>query len=1152
MRYFILTLFFIFFVPSLQAQKPGDTIRIKAMDYSSIARDTLVEFPDNDDLTFEKILLKYSMRCKDGLVSTPANRNLGCGEWDYSCNTYLVDSSKIETVPSFVASHAITNYTESIFPYKSTPVYNYLRGIQSDVGVVSTNNEVQGIIGAGTDEVDRTLSTANIAGKSQYIYTATELTAAGLAAGEIDGVALNVLSGAGEARYMRIKIKHTSQDVMSGVVEQDDFTEVYYKNTIFQAENLNRFQFHNPFIWDGTSNILVEFSFTNIDGDALSSTIVEGEVMTTDMGISSTNEQEIILTNNGYVQCTDFKGISGSQNRTIEAWIKTTDGSNGEIASWGINVTGKKWVFRLTNGRLRLEVHGGGTESSSAVDDGEWHHVACVLNGNNLGGIEFYIDGVLDVNQTVGTTAIDTDTEISTNVRISRGVNNRYLDAIVDDVRIWDTNLNEETIDRWKNLKIDETHPNYSSLQLNYEFSESGNEIIDNSVNGRNAALIGKEYKVGHLNGSTLFKDFILTKHRPNMSFFQGDYDTEITTVEVDQPIEKELHHFVVTRTIEQTNPDVAMDDLILDSSPVQYWTLDEKIYDELTGELIAENTLDADGEIVITDLEYDRRFPFYNELVSFVTPYGIGLDFGLDGKSWYMDMSDYVSILKGDRRLVMTLGGQRQEEMDLEFLFIVGTPPRDVIQYDQLWQGTNRIGSARISQILDDTKLAPVTVDLNVDGSEFILKSSITGHGAEGEFHQNGGTIFHKIFVDQEEIYTWDVTQECSENPIYPQGGTWVYDRQGWCPGEESLLTANELTSLWTPGSSMEIDYSTSNPSNPGGDYRYHLAHQLVGYSDANFQLDAALVGVMAPNNTAEFTRIGNVCANPTVVIRNTGATDLTKLTIKYWMNDSQSPQVYEWTGDLEFMEEEVVEIPSTAELWYDIIGENNIFHAEVSSPNDGEDQYSFNNSYRSTFDIPAVFPSEMSVEVKTNNFSNENSYQLLDSDGNIVGSNSLPLANTTFTDDYSLTVDGCYKLVIVDSGGDGLQWWANPTQGSGFARIRNGSGEVIETFESDFGGRFEYSFNTNFVISAEEIEFLTSIKVYPNPTSDYVNLEADDISEATFYVTDMMGKAIPLSIILQSDKAVSFDVANLNAGVYLIVVQKGDVLTTRKLIKE
>ena len=349
-------------------------------------------------------------------------------------------------------------------------------------------------------------------------------------------------ANSGEAKYLKIRAKHSTKTELNGLIDFDGFTEVYYQNTTLAANQANRFNFYTPFVWDGSSNILVEFNFTNIDATTLSETVVEGETTALNMGLSSTNEQEIILTNNAYIECDEFMGITGSQNRTVEAWIKTTDGTNGEICSWGTNITGRKWVYRLTNGKLRVEVHGGGTESTTTVDDGEWHHVVCVLDGDNVGDIKFYIDGVLDPNSVVGNTAMNTQ---ATAVRISRGVNNRYLDATIDDVRIWDTNLSEATINGWKNLKIDDSHPNYANLILNYQFDESGNQIIDGSVNSRNATLIGNEYKVANLNGSTLFKDFIKAEQRPNVTFHQGDYVTQVNTTVTDLPIIKQPQHFV-------------------------------------------------------------------------------------------------------------------------------------------------------------------------------------------------------------------------------------------------------------------------------------------------------------------------------------------------------------------------------------------------------------------------------------------------------------------------------------------------------------------------------------------------------------------------------------------------------------------------------
>ena len=103
------------------AQSIGDTIVVQALNYNSTSRDTMVQFPDDASLTFEKIIMKYSMRCKDGLVSSGSNTNLGCGEWDYSCNTNITDSSRIDSVNATTPSHLISGFAGTTYNYVTAP-----------------------------------------------------------------------------------------------------------------------------------------------------------------------------------------------------------------------------------------------------------------------------------------------------------------------------------------------------------------------------------------------------------------------------------------------------------------------------------------------------------------------------------------------------------------------------------------------------------------------------------------------------------------------------------------------------------------------------------------------------------------------------------------------------------------------------------------------------------------------------------------------------------------------------------------------------------------------------------------------------------------------------------------------------------------------
>lgn len=1144
-----LLLLAVFFAVSLQAQAIGDTIKVKAFNYDSTTRDTLVAFPTNPSTTYEKILLKYSMRCKDGLVSTSANRNLGCGEWDYSNNTYIVDPSKTYDVDKTVPSHFISNFTGTTFPYKSTPVYNYYRGSQSNVQITSTNNEIIATVGSGTNPLNKAINSTNLAGKSQYLFTAAELSAAGLTAGEIKGLSFNILQNAGEAKYLKIKLKQTTKTALNGVIDLSGLSEVFYQNTTFTPNQLKRFQFHTPFMWDGTSNLLVEFSFSNVGAASMNATTVESSTTGFTSALNAVNENDFLFANNNYVESDTYKGVSGGQSRTIEAWLKTSSGI-GEIASWGRDATGEKWVWRLANGQLRVEINGAGVVGTAFVNDGQWHHVAVVLSGPTLANISYYVDGVLDPLSATSSTAINTNTTHagSSNVRISKGINNRYLDGLVDDVRIWDTNLSPTTINEWKNLKLNSSHPNYANLKLNYLFNETGSIINDSSPSLNNASVLGNEFRTSHTDGSTLFKNFEANSERPNIKFYKGDYVNNITTTVTDRPVAKGLQHFMIAKSIVSQQP-LGITDLINETAPQEIWSLDENIFDETTGSLIVQNTVPQDGVINITDLPYVQRAPYYNQLVSFVTPYGIGLDLGMEGKSWLMDVTDYQTILKGNKEILMTLGGQWQEDMDLEFWFIVGTPPHNLVQYDQLWQGTNNMGSASIAQIQNDTKLEPKSVALSAAATSFKMKSSITGHGAQGEFQQNGGQIYHKLSINNVEQYNWTISQYCGRNPIYPQGGTWIYDRQGWCPGEETLLKEHDLTPNVTPGSTVIIDYSTSAAPVSTGAYNYHVAHQLVGYGAPNHTLDAAVVDIIAPNNMALYTRVGKICGNPIIKIKNTGSTNITSLTINYWMNGASTPQTYNWTGNLAFLQTEDVELPSSASLWMDALATNNKFHVSIVNPNNGTDQYAHNNTYTSNFELPEVLPDTFVLEIKTNNYAYQNSYKIIDVAGNIVYSDALAANNTVYQQTVLNT--GCLKLEILDSGNDGLSWWANTAQGNGYAVIKSTTGTVLKTFNPDFGGIYSYSFTNNTFLSTEELGFVTNLEVYPNPVTDKVFVKSNQsMADTKIALYNAAGQRFPLKTNQENSNTITFDVSRFTTGMYIVEIVNKNIKTTRKLI--
>ena len=144
-----------------------------------------------------------------------------------------------------------------------------------------------------------------------------------------------------------------------------------------------------------------------------------------------------------------------------------------------------------------------------------------------------------------------------------------------------------------------------------------------------------------------------------------------------------------------------------------------------------------------------------------------------------------------------------------------------------------------------------------------------ITGHGQEGEFIPR----MHHVTVDDTR-YEWQVYKICSTNPLYPQGGTWVYDRSGWCPGAPPLETEYDLTNILAGHDSALFDYGVDLSGQAGGDSRYDPSNQVVSYGPPNFTVNAGIVGIERPSDRIAFGRINPACDLPIVVTcRNNGS---------------------------------------------------------------------------------------------------------------------------------------------------------------------------------------------------------------------------------------------------------------------------------------
>lgn len=1157
-KYFTLIVSFLF-VATSYAQNPGDTIVVQTFDYSMTYgsgpwsggdRDTIAHFPNDPNLTFEKIIMSYNMRCKDDVMNTSGGNGIGCGEWDYSCNTYIHDSTRIDSILKLQASHSISNFSGSTYNYSTSPIYNYTQYIQNNLTVTSTISENSAAIGAGMDSLSFVLDTDKKAHKSQFLYKATELYALGFTNDTINAMSLNVLSGSSYANFLSIKIKNTTDTILNASTPHTSaFTEVYNANTTLNS-GVNKFYFTNPFVWDSTSNLIVEFSFTN--SVSSNPTLIEGEQTNEDLSLFSSDANHITVNSSESIDIPVSAMGNINNEISVSFWINGDENvlpKNSTILE-AYDSNGNRTLnihFPWNNGRIYWDCGNSGTTSYDRIDKaanlneytGEWSHWAFTKNATT-GSLKIYRNGQLWHSGTGNTRTLD----IATLKLASQGNSNGYFwDGKIKEFRVFDTEISQTTIANWMNKRIESSHPDYANLVAHYPLNEgTGTTCSDQTANQQTANFSGNVLW-DFDRGNDINQFFTSSTYRPNITLFNGDYVTILATDTV-------LDSLVATsNTVKEyaivPNWGSLQHDSLATLSTNSYWEAISYLYDE-NGNIISSTPTNIDGTINITDLPYYKRFPMAFQIMSFVTPYGIGLDLGENGKTWYFDMTDYAPVFKGPKRMTMNAGGQWQEDMDIKFFFIVGTPPRDVLETQNIW----RVESKSYTAIQNNDAFEPRDHTLLANAVDYKIKTAITGHGQEGEFIPQN----HRMDLDGTTQDTWQVWKECAENPVYPQGGTWIYDRAGWCPGMATDIQELNLSSIVNPGQSHTFDYGINGGS---GTSNYWVSSQLVSYGAPNFSLDAAIIDILSPTNKVNYARTNPICSKPEIIIQNTGSTTLTSLTIEYWINNSPNKESYTWSGSLDFLEEVTIQLPDPSSLWLNMDSLNNEFHVEITSPNNGTDGYVHNNKMSSTFEPAPTYPNLFAVWFQTNGgvintFTqvSETSWEIVDNNNVMIYESGTLFSNTQYRDTLEFS-NGCYSFNVIDTDDDGLDFWAN-NDGSGMARFREVGGTWLKSFEPDFGRSIVHQFRIDNSNSTNNLE-LENWNLYPNPTRDKFTISGKMNEAANIEIANYLGKVVKVLDLNERGIFVKeINLEGLSSGIYFIKISnsKGDII--KKIVKQ
>jgi Concanavalin A-like lectin/glucanases superfamily/Peptide-N-glycosidase F, C terminal/Secretion system C-terminal sorting domain len=1121
MKSFRFLLFLGFFVTStLSAQ---DSLKVQTFTHSNAARSGVFDFPNTPGETYRKIWMRYNMRCHGGVAG-------GCREWDYSCNTFVIDSTRVDSARAVSPEHVVSGFAANGFQYSSTPTpygQSFLL-YQTDLVGLNPNQ-----VAFGADQ-GTVVTSAAPTFKYQAILSKDLMP--GLVAGELKGMLLSCATDPGALKYLRIRMQNTSLASLNPAQPVEaGWRDVYFNHiSKTDASTSLSLPFYQSFNWDGTSNILLEVSYTLDTGATPVKLLWQDLPAESAIQTQLAADQALWFHARGTMQVPATKMNQISNEISVMFWAYGLPESLPSTTSImeGVDAQNRRQLnihLPWDNSNVYWDCGNDGNNydrinklANVADLEGKWNH--WVFTKEAAGNLKIYLNGVLWHSGTGMTRPIDIEKfVIGSNINQSA----TYKGGL-NELSIWKRALTLAEVQSMQYKYLDPTSGIFADVLYYYSFDEqvsNPNIAQDHSNNPANASLSLPARRL--VRGDGRHVDFRATTQFPVCKFWQGLINittnpvSYLDTSQVQQPVSITQYGVVANVLTPFDTTLVYPAGTIYAYNPVG---------------VLADSFQVNSAQTLQSGLLTHYTFrPAKYELLSLVTPYGNGLSLGAAGKTFMFDVTDFGPILKGKKRISMEYGGENQEEIDLQFIYVKGTPERPVLDMQQIWP----LSRGGFDGIQSDAVFEPRTIQLRADAGAFKLRSAVTGHEQNGEFtprehylNVNGG--------NQE--FKYDVWKACGKNPIYPQGGTWVFDRAGWCPGMATDVHEFALNGLVQPGTTATFDYGVNGPSLSAANYLVN--NQLVSYGSFTYPLDASVEQILRPNGErVEFERINPICSYPIVEVRNSGSTPITSMEITYRIVGGYS-RTENWTGTIQPAQNAEITLQSATPAFWST--GNGVFEVEITKVNNQVDQNSANNTAKTSFKQAKVFDytQPMRLRLQTNNVATDNSYRIKDADGAIVLTRSGLTNNTVYTDAIDFA-PGCYTIEFDDTGNDGLNFWFYPNNGSGSLSFqRNVSGTAwapIHSFNADFGAGVQFDFVVGGIVDAPEAFRTHRISLFPNPASDLLHCELTgfDATSVSTRLVDLTGQIMYQNVLKTSGldtESLEIPVAHLPVGMYIL----------------
>jgi hypothetical protein len=489
-------------------------------------------------------------------------------------------------------------------------------------------------------------------------------------------------------------------------------------------------------------------------------------------------------------------------------------------------------------------------------------------------------------------------------------------------------------------------------------------------------------------------------------------------------------------------------------------------------------------------------------EIGRMLTPYGSRYTKGWQFE-WQVDVTDFAPFLRDSVEIEYRHSGYEPDTvgwaLTIDFEIIFGPEVVKPLGMKQLWKGNFNYTDTSAMSLMH---IRPVEFESTAGVGFNRIRIQHTGHGMDdstgcSEFCNRWRALYYDdSLVDHRQIW-----KDCGDNPLYPQGGTWIYDRGYWCPGN---LQPPDIIDVITKSGKHKVSLKMQ-PYYPTGRTQAveNINAYLFQYGKPLAANDVAIEGVMVPNNADRFGRDNPAEMYPRISIHNLGSNTLKSLLINYGTRGFPMKQ-FEWKGSLGFNKTAEITLPARIDFNTGM----NTFEVELRKPNGQTDAWQGDNRLSTTFKSPELMPKDMIVLYKTNNKPDDNTIFLLDAKLDTVWKKvSKGLNKNTIYQDTLHLLPGRYILQLSDTAGEGLEFWAEPDQGDGYLRLLDLNGHMVHCFQSDCGNGEKFGFIASETFQRDSTLTLYGICLYPRRINDTITLDV---------VADKPGK---MSVLIKVD---------------------------------